>query len=105
MPNLVLETESFSKLFDSLEQGEKEWIRKIIHQLEDNLQVGKPLRFDWFREKKYEGKRLYYLVSERNRKVLLVAFGDKKEQDKIIQHVLQNREEYLRVLDSTPSAD
>jgi len=96
--NRVLETETFSRLFETLESKEKEWIKRIIRQLRASSSVGKPLRFRWFREKKFGGKRLYYLVYEKSNAVLLVAFGAKKEQQKIISHVLENRERYKRIV-------
>ncbi|MFH0970810.1 MAG: hypothetical protein V1776_05120 [Candidatus Diapherotrites archaeon] len=48
----MLETNTFSELFEYLEPNEKKWIRKIIRQLKENLTVGKPLGPEWFREKK-----------------------------------------------------
>ncbi len=82
MPNRVLETEIFSCLFETLENNEKEWIKKVIRQLKRDSLVGKPLGFKWFREKKLGGKRLYYLVYEKSSTVLLVAFGGKKTSRK-----------------------
>jgi hypothetical protein len=67
--------------------------------LEKNSAVGKPIRFRWFREKKFGGKRLYYLVYEEQDIVLLVAFGTKKEQQKIISHIMQNRKKYKRIVE------
>lgn len=99
MPNIVLETETFSRLFEALEKGEQEWIKRVVRQLEENFLVGKPLKFNWFREKKFGGKRLYYLVYEKTGKVLLVAFGTKKEQQKIINHVLQNKKKYAKFVE------
>lgn len=96
--NEVLETEPFSRLFEILENDEKEWIKKIILQLETNSNAGKPLGFKWFREKKFKGKRLYFLVYKNN-KVLLVAFGKKKEQKKIIEHILANKEKYKKLVE------
>ena len=99
MQNKVLETETFSRLFDVLEGKEKEWIKKVIGQLKENSKVGKPLGFEWFREKKLGGKRLYYLVYEESNTVLLVAFGGKKNQQRIIAHVLQNKERYEKIVE------
>lgn len=99
MQNKVLETETFSRLFDALERKEKEWIKKVIRQLKENSKVGKPLGFEWFREKKLGGKRLYYLVYEKSNAVLLVAFGGKKDQQKIIAHVLHNKERYRKIVE------
>ena len=65
-------------------------------QIAENLNVGKPLHFDWFREKKLGSKRLYFLINENTKKAVLVAFGDKKEQQKIINHILLNKELYLK---------
>ena len=97
--NRVLETETFSHLFETLEGKEKDWIKKVIQQLQENAAVGKPLRFKWFREKKFGGKRLYYLVYKNSNAVLLVAFGAKKEQQKIINYVLENRKRYQRIVE------
>jgi len=96
MPNQVLETEAFSRLFETLEKREKNWIKKVVQQLKENFLVGKPLKFNWFREKKFGGKRLYYLVYKKSEWILLVAFGTKKEQQKIINHILQNKEKYIK---------
>ena len=93
--NEVHETETFSKLYDAAEKSEQDWIDKIKDQLEQNLRIGKPLRFDWFREKKFGDKRLFYLINEQSHKAILISFGSKKEQQQIINHVLINREKYL----------
>ena len=78
--------------------SEKEWIDKMRDQLVINLRVGKPLRFDWLREKKLGVKRLYYLINEKNQKAVLVAFGPKKEQQHIITHIIINKERYLKLI-------
>lgn len=93
--NEVFETEMFSKVYGSLEQREKEWVDKMKDQLAESLDVGKILKYDWFREKKYENKRLYYIINRKSKKALLVAFGSKKEQQLIIAHILLNQESYL----------
>lgn len=97
--NTVHETEAFSKLCETLEKVEQEWIDKIKNQLMENLEVGKQLRYDWFREKKLGNKRLYYLVNIKSNKAVLLAFGTKKEQQKIIDHILANKERYLKLIE------
>ena len=96
----IYETETFSKLYEVMEKEEKSWIDKIKVQLKDNPNVGKPLRFEWFREKKFGDKRLYYLIYNNINRVLLVSFGSKKEQQKIINHVLENTERYRKIIES-----
>ena len=100
MPYDIYETETFSKLYESMETVERDWVDKIKLQLKENPDVGKPLRFDWFREKKYGDKRLYYLIYQNLSRVLLVAFGSKKDQQKIIDHVLENKDRYKNIIES-----
>ena len=89
--NQVFETETFSKLYDACDHQEQSWINKIKDQLVGNLRVGKPLRYDWFREKKYDNKRLFYVINEESRKAILIAFGSKRDQQKIIDHIILNK--------------
>ena len=96
----IYETETFSKLYGAMEKVEQEWIDKIKLQLIENPQTGKPLRFDWFREKKFVDKRMYYLIYKDVSKILLVSFGSKKEQQKIIDHVIENKERYRKIIES-----
>tara|TARA_Y100000034_G_C6899159_1_gene415270 strand:- start:891 stop:1187 length:297 start_codon:yes stop_codon:yes gene_type:complete len=96
--NEVCETETFSKIYDASDYQEQKWIDKIKDQLSENLRVGRPLRFDWFREKKLDNKRLYYLTNEKSKKAILIAFGTKKDQQKIIDHIILNKEKYLKLI-------
>ena len=100
MPYQVYETETFSKLYEVMEKVEQEWVDKIKRQLIENPQVGKPLRFDWFREKKFGNKRMYYLIYKDVSKILLVSFGTKRDQQKIIDHVIENKERYRKIIES-----
>ena len=95
----IYETETFSKLYGVMEKVEQEWVDKIKQQLIENPDVGKPLRFEWFKEKKFGDKRMYYLVYKNVSKILLVSFGAKKEQQKIIDHVIENKERYRKIIE------
>ena len=96
----IYETETFSRIFESLTGKEREWICKMKIQLEANPKAGKPLGFGWFREKKFENKRLYFIVSLKKPRILLVSFASKKEQQKIIGYVTLHKEEYVEFLNS-----
>ncbi|MDO8634084.1 MAG: hypothetical protein Q7K34_02205 [archaeon] len=101
MPDFeIFETEIFSKIFDGLDKREHEWISKIKHQLRQNPFGGKPLRFKWFREKKFENKRLYFLVSEKTQRVLLIAFAGKKDQQHVIEQILLDKEKYFQFVEN-----
>ena len=100
MPYNIYETETFSKLYEVMEKEEKGWVDKIKIQLKDNPDVGKPLKFEWFREKKFGNKRLYYLIYKSLNRILIVSFGSKKEQQKIINHIIKNKERYKKLIES-----
>lgn len=100
MPYNIYETETFSRLYTIMEKEEKEWIEKIKIQLKENPHVGKPLKYDWFREKKLGNKRLYYLVYKNINRILLVSFGLKKDQQRIIDHIIENKDRYKKIIES-----
>jgi len=91
---------TFSKIFDSLTRKEQEWVVKMKLQLKNNPKAGKPLHFQWFREKKFENKRLYYIISTREPRILLVSFASKKEQQKTIDYVIFRKDEFIEFLNS-----
>jgi mRNA-degrading endonuclease RelE of RelBE toxin-antitoxin system len=100
MPYIVYATDTFRKLFKTLDGTEQQWIAKIKVQLEENP-TGKPLRFDWFREKKFLNKRLFFLIDESTKKILFVSFASKTDQQEVIDFVIANKDElfsYLRSL-------
>lgn len=62
-------------------------IDKIREQLKINPYVGKPLGYRFFREKRVDGKRLYFLIYEDIVLVLVVAISDKKAQQATINAI------------------
>ncbi len=97
--NEVYETDTFTEIFESSDESEQEWINKIKDQLYHSLDVGKVLKYDWFREKKLKSKRLFFIINNKTKKALLIAFGTKQEQQKIINHIIANKDRYLRFID------
>ncbi len=95
----IYTTDSFNKLFNTLDKDEQNWIKKIKLQLEEFV-TGKPLQFNWFREKKYLNKRLYFLVDKERKKILFISFASKKEQQKIIDFIIANKNEFWDYLRS-----
>jgi len=87
-------TETFNELYHSLDKNEKNWIENIITKLKENP-AGKPLHFNWFREKRYLNKRLYYLIDEDSKRILVVAFATKKDQQKVINFIIKNMQDLL----------
>jgi len=95
----IYATETFKKIYESLDQSEKEWIDKIKNKLEE-YPAGKPLCYKWFKEKKYLNKRLFFLIDEDTKKILLVSFASKKEQQQVINFIKLNMKELLEYLKS-----
>jgi hypothetical protein len=91
-------TVKFAEEYELFERDEQEWIDKMKEQLAENLRVGKPLRYDWFREKKLKDKRLYYVINEKTHSAVLISFAPKKEQQNIIKHILRNMNDYLELI-------
>ena len=91
---IIYATDSFKKLYETLDRSEQIWIEKTKKQLEENP-TGKILHFDWFREKKYLNKRLYFLIDDESKRILFVAFASKKEQQKIINFIIANKDEFF----------
>jgi len=99
MSYTIYATETFKTLYPSLEKDEQRWIDKIKKNLEE-YPTGKILKYNWFREKKYGNKRLYYLIDEEKKNILFVSFASKKEQQKIIDFITLNMKELLQYLKS-----
>jgi len=95
----VLVTNSFLNEYKKLSFDEKRKIEKIIEQLKMNPFSGKPLGYKFFREKKIEGKRLYYLIFEDKIKILILNYSGKKKQKTIINEVKNTLKSYRNNLD------
>ena len=84
------------KRFSKEEQREVEKFEK--RQLVKNPHVGDSLGYGFFREKKVSGKRVYYLVYEELKAVLMVGISDKKAQQETIDEIKTNLKEYYNVI-------
>ncbi len=62
-------------------------LEKFISNIKSGNISGKPLTFDFLREKKIGGKRIYFLVYEEVNIVLLVNASNKKYQQETIDEI------------------
>ena len=85
---------SFLEEYDKLSKAEQARVNKIRAQLRVNPYVGRPLGYKFFREKRFDGKRLYYIIYEDYVIVLVVAYSDKKTQQSTIDSVKKSFELY-----------
>ena len=86
----------FIKRFSREEQRELEKVEK--KQLVENPYVGDSLGYKFFREKKIGSKRVYYLIYEDLKTVLLVGVSDKKSQQETIDEIKSKLTEYFLVV-------
>ena len=56
--------------------------------------IGDPLNYKFLREKRIREKRIYYLVYEDLKLVLLVATSGKKDQQATIGHIKDNLDQF-----------
>jgi len=89
MAYAVYTTNSFDKEIESLSESDKQRIQKIFLQLKVNPYVGDQVQYRFFREKRMNEKRVYYLVYDDLSAVLVVAFGGKKAQQETIDNILK----------------
>ena len=96
--NKIFETEVFSKLCKDSDKTIQLWVEKVKDQLAVNIFIGKPLHFEWFREKKFGSWRVFSIINKNHNLALLVSLGKKKDQQKIIDHIILNKEYYFRLV-------
>jgi mRNA-degrading endonuclease RelE of RelBE toxin-antitoxin system len=96
----IFTTKEFDENFNRLDESDRIRVRKILNQLKENGDSsGKPLRFPYFRERKFEGKRLYYLVYKNHMIILAVAISDKKTQQETIDAIASELKKYKELID------
>lgn len=90
----VYVTKNFEKEISFLSEKEKRTINKIFQKLKTNPCSGDAIRYKFFREKRLKEKRIYYLVYDDLKIVLIVAFGGKKMQKETIDKIVKNFPKY-----------
>lgn len=86
----VYATERFDKETEKLSNKENQRIENFHKQLRDNPYTGDQLQIKSLREKRLNGKRVYYLIFEDLKSVLIVALSNKKAQQKVINFIIKN---------------
>ncbi len=87
-----------NKLF-KLDKSEQDRVMKFEQNLKDQPLSGRPLGYKFFREKKFDGKRVLFLVYEEHKCVFLVTITDKKAQQHEIDLIKTNLDVYRGELD------
>ena len=83
----VYRSQSFKRELSKFDKNFQNRVDKIEDELFENPYSGKPLGVRWFREKRYESNRIYYLIYEKLSSVIMVAISGKKDQQKVINTI------------------
>lgn len=83
----IFTTDEFDAKFNKLDHSLQIQINKAIEQLENDPFVGKPLGYEFFREKKINNYRVYYLVYGDYLVVFIITLSDKKDQQATIDKI------------------
>jgi|SRR3989338_9443438 len=83
----IFTTDEFDKKFKKLDSQLQREIGKEIDQLEENPYSGKPLGYKFFREKKVQNYRIYYLVYDEYVVVFVITISSKKDQQEAINKI------------------
>lgn len=94
----VLSTKEFDTWEKLLPKEYQEQIKRIIRQLKETHDVGKPLGYPFFREKKIGKYRIYFLVYEDVDAILLITISDKKTQQDTIDKIKENLDYYYDLI-------
>ena len=90
----VFRAEWYEKKLSKLTPKELDMVSQFEQDLKQNPFQGKPLGYPFFREKKFNGKRMYFLVYESHQVVFLITISDKKAQQDVIDVVKANLDIY-----------
>jgi len=94
----VYTTDRFDKEMSKIPANVREQIWRLFEQLKINPYVEDQLQIRILREKRLREKRMYYLVFEDLKSVLVIAIGGKKAQQKVIDYIIENVENYREYL-------
>ena len=83
----IFTTEEFDRDFEKIDYSIQKQIEVILEKLEVNPYVGKPLGYEFFREKKIQNYRVYYLIYDSYVAVFVIAISDKKDQQDVINKI------------------
>ncbi len=100
----VFSTREFDTWERLLSKEYRSTIERIIDDLKKDPRSGKPLGYPFFREKKFDKYRVYFLVYDEFDAVLLVTISDKKAQQETIDKIKEELDTYKELIKKNMSA-
>ena len=96
----LFRSEHYEKKLLKIDNAEQQRIFKFEQSLKEQPYSGKPLGYKFFREKKFNGKRILFLVYEEHRSIFLITITTKKTQQHEIDLVKANLDIYQEELET-----
>ena len=93
----VIGTATYLEEISTLSKDYQEVAEKLPEKLAVNPFQGDPLGYPFLREKRIREKRIYYLIYEDLKLVLLVAVSSKKDQQTTIDHLKNGLDEFRKI--------
>ncbi len=94
----VFRSEWYEKKLKKLDKDYQERVFTFEQHLKNEPYSGKPLGYTFFREKKFNGNRLLFLVYEEHNVVFLVTLTNKKAQPHEIDLIKANLDVYKETI-------
>ena len=95
----VFRSFNYKEKFAKLDRSEQIPVEKFEQALKEQPFSGQPLGYKFFREKKFSGKRLLFLVYEEHKCVFLITITDKKAQQHEIDMIKASLDVYRNELE------
>jgi len=86
----LFRSEWYESKLNKLSKLEIDRVSKFEQSLKESPFSGKPLGYPFLRQKKFDGKRLIFLVYEEHKCIFLVTITDKKIQQEVIDLIKAN---------------
>lgn len=93
----VIGTDTYLEEIGKWSKADRASAEKIPKKIAVNPFIGNQLSYPFLREKRIKEKRIYYLIYEDLKLVLLVAVSGKKDQQATIDHIKENLDEFRKV--------
>ena len=94
----VLSTKEFDTWERLLPKDLQKEIETFIKDLKKGSKIGQSMGFPFFKEKRIDGRRVYFLTYEDMDTVLLITISDKKAQQDTIDRVKKDLTYYNKLI-------
>lgn len=94
----VFKTVEYDKKFSKLDNKEQQIVLAFENKISELPYIGKHLGVPYFREKKFNGKRVLFIVDNETERVLIINLTDKRTQDEDIADTFLKLKHYCGYL-------